>query len=222
MVLMSASLPLNEKDDVRAETCSSLIRARELSISSVNPSEKYSCSLSPLIFTNGNTATEAVAGRRRWLERFQPQAPVPLQPQRHASTARFGLPRGNRVRRQPRRSSPGAPPSTARMQGRAFGSKVQQAREPRPTESLSAPVPAPLTADAVHARRRQRVWPRPAGASTAALGIGQGSRHLTVACRQSPRAVEMAVWVPSGASGQQRASIRGGNTPRHGRARSLR
>src|SRR5215831_20593503 len=53
---------LNEKDEVRAATCSSLISARELSSSSVNPSEKYSCSLSPLRFTNGSTAMECGGG----------------------------------------------------------------------------------------------------------------------------------------------------------------
>src|SRR5215467_3304154 len=56
------SLPLKEKDEVRAVTCSSLMRARELRISSVSPSEKYSCSLSPLMFTNGNTAIECGGG----------------------------------------------------------------------------------------------------------------------------------------------------------------
>src|ERR1700730_18886738 len=64
MVLMSVSLPLNEKADVRAATCSSLIRERELSSSSVSPSEKYSCSLSPLMFTNGNTAMECGGGAK--------------------------------------------------------------------------------------------------------------------------------------------------------------
>src|SRR5437879_2671162 len=64
IVPMSASFPLNEKADVRAETCSSLMRAREFSTSSVNPSEKYSCSLSPLMFTNGNTAIECGGGEK--------------------------------------------------------------------------------------------------------------------------------------------------------------
>src|SRR3981081_1357040 len=40
------------------------MRARELSISSVSPSEKYSCSLSPLIFTNGSTAIECGGGAK--------------------------------------------------------------------------------------------------------------------------------------------------------------
>src|SRR5271156_4233210 len=59
---MSVSLPLNENAEVRAATCSSLISASELSSSSVSPSEKYSCSLSPLRFTNGNTAIECGGG----------------------------------------------------------------------------------------------------------------------------------------------------------------
>src|SRR5215469_14817571 len=59
---MSGCSPWNEKDEVRAATCSSLMRARELSSSSVSPSEKYSCSLSPLIFTNGSTAIECCGG----------------------------------------------------------------------------------------------------------------------------------------------------------------
>src|SRR5580698_10852932 len=58
MVPIFRFLPLNEKADVRAETCSALMRASELSISSVSPSEKYSCSLSALILTNGSTAIE--------------------------------------------------------------------------------------------------------------------------------------------------------------------
>src|SRR5205807_7722413 len=64
IVPMSASFPLNEKADVRAETCNSLMRVREFSISSVSPSEKYSCSLSPLMFTNGNTAIECGGGEK--------------------------------------------------------------------------------------------------------------------------------------------------------------
>ena len=47
---------------MRAATCSSLISASELSSSSVSPSEKYSCSLSPLRFTNGSTAIECGGG----------------------------------------------------------------------------------------------------------------------------------------------------------------
>jgi hypothetical protein len=62
IVPMSLSWPLNEKADVRAATCSSLISASELSSSSVSPSEKYSCSLSPLKFTNGSTAIECGGG----------------------------------------------------------------------------------------------------------------------------------------------------------------
>src|SRR5208283_406054 len=62
MVPTSVSLPLKEKEDVRALTCSSLIRTREFRISSVRPSERYSCSLSPLMLTNGNTAIECGGG----------------------------------------------------------------------------------------------------------------------------------------------------------------
>ena len=62
IVPMSASLPLNENAEVRAATCSSLISASELSSSSVSPSEKYSCSLSPLRFRNGSTAIECGGG----------------------------------------------------------------------------------------------------------------------------------------------------------------
>src|SRR6516165_1180842 len=38
------------------------MRESELSSSSVSPSEKYSCSLSPLKFTNGSTAMECGGG----------------------------------------------------------------------------------------------------------------------------------------------------------------
>ena len=41
-VPMSLSLPLNEKAEFRAATCSWLISVSELSSSSVSPSEKYS------------------------------------------------------------------------------------------------------------------------------------------------------------------------------------
>ncbi len=64
IVPMSVSLPLNENAEVRAATCNSLISARELSSSSVSPSEKYSCSLSPLMFTNGSTAIECGGGAK--------------------------------------------------------------------------------------------------------------------------------------------------------------
>src|SRR5215469_5438333 len=55
---------LNEKDEVRAATCSPSISASELSNSSVSPSEKYSCSLSPLKLTNGSTAMECGGGEK--------------------------------------------------------------------------------------------------------------------------------------------------------------
>src|SRR5258705_8962995 len=58
---MPVSLPLNENDDVRAVTCNCGIFASRLSSSSEMPSEKYSCSLSLLMFTNGSTAIECAA-----------------------------------------------------------------------------------------------------------------------------------------------------------------
>ena len=64
IVPMSVFVPLNENAEVRAATCSSLIAASELSSSSVSPSEKYSCSLSPLRFTNGSTAIECGDGAK--------------------------------------------------------------------------------------------------------------------------------------------------------------
>src|ERR1700683_4046286 len=64
IVSTSTFSPLNEKDEVRAATCSSLTSVRELSSSSVSPSEKYSCSLSPLMLTNGSTAIECGGGAK--------------------------------------------------------------------------------------------------------------------------------------------------------------
>src|SRR5215469_135052 len=61
---MSVFVPLKEKAEVRAATCSSLISAREFNSSSVSPSEKYSCSLSPLMFTKGSTAIECGGGAK--------------------------------------------------------------------------------------------------------------------------------------------------------------
>src|SRR5262245_10244219 len=61
---MSVFVPLNEYAEVLEATCSSLISAREFSSSSVSPSEKYSCSLSPLMFTNGSTAMECGGGAK--------------------------------------------------------------------------------------------------------------------------------------------------------------
>src|SRR5215471_10535222 len=61
-VVISGCSPWNEKDEVRAATCSSLMRERELSSSSVRPSEKYSWLASPLMFTNGSTAIECGGG----------------------------------------------------------------------------------------------------------------------------------------------------------------
>ena len=68
---------------MRAATCSPLIRESELRSSSVSPSEKYSCSLSPLMFTNGSTAIECGGGLklvtdgRRSLTGTRGRAPVP-------------------------------------------------------------------------------------------------------------------------------------------------
>src|SRR5580658_6162944 len=62
IVPRSMSFPWKEKADVRAATCSPLISAKELRTSSVSPSEKYSCSLSPLMLMNGSTATERGGG----------------------------------------------------------------------------------------------------------------------------------------------------------------
>src|ERR1700721_278649 len=64
IVPMSVFVPLNENAEVRAATCNSLISESELSSSSVSPSEKYSCSLSPLMFTNGSTAIEWTGGAK--------------------------------------------------------------------------------------------------------------------------------------------------------------
>jgi hypothetical protein len=55
-------VPLNENAEVRAATCSPSISESELSSSSVSPSEKYSWSLSPLMFSNGSTAIECGGG----------------------------------------------------------------------------------------------------------------------------------------------------------------
>src|SRR5580658_4565453 len=63
-VLSSTFLPLKKNEEVRAATCSSLIRERELSNSSVSPSEKYSWLASPLMFTNGSTAIECGGGAK--------------------------------------------------------------------------------------------------------------------------------------------------------------
>ncbi len=54
--------PLNEKDDVRAATCSSLICVSELSSSSVSPSEKYSLLASPLMLRTEAPQSHAAAG----------------------------------------------------------------------------------------------------------------------------------------------------------------
>src|ERR1700751_6091214 len=61
---MSVSFPLKEKAEVRAATCSPLMRERSLRSSSERPSEKYSCALSPLMLTNGSTAMEWGGGAK--------------------------------------------------------------------------------------------------------------------------------------------------------------
>src|SRR6516225_11506530 len=61
-VAISGCSPWNEKEDVRAATCNSLMRDSELRSSSVSPSEKYSWSLSPLMLMNGSTAMECGGG----------------------------------------------------------------------------------------------------------------------------------------------------------------
>src|SRR5580658_2923591 len=93
MVLMSASFPLNEKADVVAATCNSLIRVSELSNSSVRPSEKYSWLGSPLMLTNGSTAGECggavnAMGVSAWVVR--PAADVGLAV-RGLSTSRYAV-----------------------------------------------------------------------------------------------------------------------------------
>src|SRR5262249_35879084 len=55
---------LNEKDEVAAATSIPSMCVSELSSSSVSPSEKYSCSLSPLKLTNGSTAMECEDGAK--------------------------------------------------------------------------------------------------------------------------------------------------------------
>src|SRR5262249_10883088 len=57
------SLPLKENDEVRAATRRDGFLARALSSSSASPSEKYSLSASPLMFTKGRTAIEATLVR---------------------------------------------------------------------------------------------------------------------------------------------------------------
>ena len=54
----SSPLPLNVKEDERAITRSSGVFAKRSISSSASPSEKNSCSLSPVRFTNGSTAID--------------------------------------------------------------------------------------------------------------------------------------------------------------------
>src|SRR5438105_6325154 len=57
MLALSPDLPLNRKDELRPITLSPGILARTAISSSDKPSEKYSLFGSPLVFTNGMTAT---------------------------------------------------------------------------------------------------------------------------------------------------------------------
>ena len=57
----SSFFPLKWNDDVRPATFSPFTRASASRSSSVIPSEKYSCSLSELRFTNGSTAIDGIA-----------------------------------------------------------------------------------------------------------------------------------------------------------------
>src|SRR5436190_22116259 len=57
MLMLSPDLPLKTKDELRAITLSPGILARTAISSSDKPSEKYSLFGSPLVFTNGMTAT---------------------------------------------------------------------------------------------------------------------------------------------------------------------
>jgi hypothetical protein len=50
------------KLELRAITNSHLIRDKPVMISSTTPSAKYSCSGSPLMFWNANTAIEGLSG----------------------------------------------------------------------------------------------------------------------------------------------------------------
>jgi hypothetical protein len=58
---MSSFLPLKANDEERAATCRPDTLDRAVIRSSVMPSLKYSFSLSELMFTNGNTATDFFA-----------------------------------------------------------------------------------------------------------------------------------------------------------------
>src|ERR1700726_4750834 len=57
MLALSPDLPLKRKDELRPMTLSPGILARTAISSSDKPSEKYSLFGSPLVFTNGMTAT---------------------------------------------------------------------------------------------------------------------------------------------------------------------
>ena len=91
MLAMSPVFPLNWKDDVRAATRSSGIRARAFSSSSARPSAKYSWSFSALMSTKGRTAIEA----RRVLPRPPPAVPraaLPAEPERRPASGQATAP----------------------------------------------------------------------------------------------------------------------------------
>src|SRR5262245_60422030 len=54
-------LPLNVNDELRATTSRFLNRLSSVMMSSVRPSEKYSCSGSPDMFVKGSTAMEGLS-----------------------------------------------------------------------------------------------------------------------------------------------------------------
>ena len=64
MSAIVACFPLKKNEDVRPGTRRSGICVSRLMSSSDRPSEKYSLLLSPLMFTNGNTATECAGATR--------------------------------------------------------------------------------------------------------------------------------------------------------------
>ena len=61
----STARPLYVNDELRAITNSHLNLERAVMMSSTIPSAKYSCSGSPLMFVNGNTAMDGLSGSGR-------------------------------------------------------------------------------------------------------------------------------------------------------------
>src|SRR5439155_25863082 len=93
---MSSVLPLKTNEDVRAGTCSPFIWLSAVHKSSVMPSLKYSFSLSGLMLTNGNTATDLAPGTSTLTGAFEPSLTV-------ATRRDHQLRRARRKRPQPRR-----------------------------------------------------------------------------------------------------------------------